>query len=77
MEIYACLTGNWVNICDDPQSTIGRDKQSPLVWYNECASLWAPHKRKEDNTFHQLDFVSIFYKGKTYRINPIFIQIVE
>ena len=77
MEIFACLTGNWVNLCDDPDCKIGKKEQSPLEWFDECAPLWAPHKRKDDNTFHQLDCVTIIYKGKKYKINPIFIQIVE
>lgn len=75
-KIYACLVGNWVCLNDDPECVIGTNKQSPYQWYEEGGDIWAPIKRDQADTYHQLDYVKIFYKGKDYRINPLFIQIV-
>lgn len=74
MEIHACLLGNWVNLCDDPECKVGKKHQSPLMWYEENAPIWSPSKKEKEHTFYQLDNVYIWYKGKGYRINPIFIQ---
>lgn len=75
-KIYACLIGNWVCLNDDPDCKIGEHKSSPFVWWEENAEIWAPLKRKEEHTMYQLDYVNLHYKGRDYRINPIFIQVV-
>lgn len=74
-EIWACLTGNWVRLNDDPDCHMGGNQSSPEIWYEENAKIWSP-KSKEEHTYYQLDYIYIYYKGKSYRINPIFIQIV-
>lgn len=76
-NVYACLLGNWVKLSDDPDCTIGNHGQSPYIWYEENATIWSPIKKDEKDTYYQLDYVYIHYLGKSYRINPIFIQIVE
>lgn len=47
----------------------------PTIWYEENAPVWSSNK-KEEHTYYQLDYIFIHYKGKDYRINPIFIQVV-
>lgn len=45
----------------------------------ENAKVYAPVERTEemkDSMYYQ-EYVNIFYKGKTYRIHPMFIQIVH
>lgn len=74
-NVYACLLGQWVNLCDDPECKMGTNMSSPSMWYEENAPIWSSNQ-KEEHTFYQLDHVHIFYKGKEYKINPIFIQIV-
>ncbi len=76
-KVYACLTGNWVCLNDDPECVIGINRVSPSQWYEENAVIWSPVQREEKDTYYQLDYVHIFYLGKDYRINPIFIQIVS
>lgn len=76
-RIYANLIGNWVCLNDDTNCTIGNSDSSPSQWYEENATIFAPIQRNKENTYYQLDYVNIFYKNKTYRINPIFIQIVS
>lgn len=75
--IYACLAGNWVNLCDDPNCKIGPHYKSPTIWYEENAEIYSPIKKEEDDTLYQLDHVYIHYLGKDYCIHPIFIQIVK
>lgn len=75
--VYACLIGKWVKLQDDPDCRMGENRASPSVWYEESALIHAPINRKEPDTYYQLDYVHICYKGNDYRINPIFIQIVE
>ena len=76
-KIYACLVGNWVCLNDDPDCVIGTNGQSPYLWYEEGGDIWAPMQREEDNTYYQLNYVKLHFQGKDYRINPIYIQIVE
>ena len=78
-KIYACLLGNWVCLNDDPDCKFIEKDQSPALWWEEGAELYAPETRKksEENSFYNLDYVHIYYRGKTYRINPMFIQIVD
>lgn len=78
-NIYACLIGNWVCLNDDPECVIGSNRTSPNIWWEENAVIYAPIKRDPDcvDSFYGLDYVQVFYKGKDYRINPIFIQVVN
>ena len=76
-NVYACLAGNWVCLNDDPDCVMGTYQVKPSQWYEENAEIYSPHKRDEENTYYQLDYVHIFYRNKDYRINPIFIQIVS
>ncbi|KAI3350773.1 hypothetical protein [Clostridium botulinum] len=76
-NIYACLIGNWVNLCDDPNCKIGSHRTSPLVWWEENAEIWSPSKKEDEHTMYQQDYVHIYYLDKDYRIHPSFIQIVE
>lgn len=76
-KIYACLAGNWACLNDDPNCVMGVHRTTPSIWYEESAEIYAPKEREQFNTYYQLDFINIHYKGKDYRINPIFIQIVE
>lgn len=79
LEIYACLAGNWVRLNNDPDCKIGESGQSPYLWWNEGAPVYAPDKCPEDilNSFYGLNYVHIFYEGNDWRINPIFLQIVN
>lgn len=78
-SIYACLLGEWVCLNDDENCTIGEYRKSPNVWWEENAQLYAPTNRDKEleNSFYGLDYIHIYYKGNDYRINPIFIQVVN
>ncbi len=77
-KIYACLLGEWVCLNDDQDCKIIDYSKSPDLWWKEGAPLWSPLCRENDleHTFYGLDYIKIYYKGKTYRIHPIHIQIV-
>ncbi|MEG2250483.1 MAG: hypothetical protein RSB50_08115 [Cetobacterium sp.] len=75
-QIWACLTGNWVCLNDDPSCVMGGNRSSPDLWYEEGAEIWSPLKRDSEHSYYQSDYIHIQYKGQSYRINPIFIQIV-
>lgn len=75
INIYACLCGDWVNLSADDSCTI--NGKSVYLWYEEGADIWAPFNREKENTYYQLDYLEIIYKNRSYRINPIFIQIVK
>jgi len=77
-KVYACLTGNWVCLNDDPNCFIGEEHQTPALWWEEGAKVYAPSVRDPhyENSLYGLDYVHISYFGKDYRINPCFIQIV-
>lgn len=77
-KIYACLLGEWVCLNDDPDCVIGENLQRPSIWWKESAPVYAPTTRDPGckNSLYGLDYVNIIYKGKSYRINPMFIQIV-
>ncbi|GIO42528.1 hypothetical protein [Paenibacillus apis] len=77
VQVHACLLGNWVNLGDDPQCTVGNHGSSPSKWWEENAEIWSPTEKEQDHTLYQLDYVHVYYKGVDYRINPIFIQIVN
>lgn len=78
-KVYACLLGNWVCLNDDPECKFKDTNQSPDIWWKEGAKIYAPTNRnpRYKDSLCGLDYVNIFYKGKTYRINPTFIQIVH
>lgn len=76
-NVYACLIGNWVCLNDDPNCVMGHNRVKPFQWYEENAEIWAPLKREKEHCYHDLNYIHIFYQGKDYRINPIFIQIVS
>lgn len=75
-KVYACLTGNWVCLNDDPNCTIDNRGQSPITWWKENSGIYAPLERENPDTFANLNYVHIYYNSKDYRINPIFIQVV-
>lgn len=75
-KIYACLAGDWVCLTDEPNCKIGSPLQSLSSWLDAGAPLYAPAKRSAENSYLGLDHVHVFYKGKDWRINPIYIQIV-
>ena len=76
-KVYACLAGDWVCLNEDADCVMGEHRTKPSQWYEENAIIFAPFKRDKEDTYYELDYVNIFYKGKDYRINPIFIQIVS
>ena len=78
-NVYACLAGNWVCLNDDPDCTIGKNGQSPYLWWEEGAEVYAPSARDKEyeDSFYGLDYLHIHYKGKTWRINPLFVQVVS
>ncbi|MDQ0158851.1 hypothetical protein [Alkalibacillus salilacus] len=76
-KVHACLAGNWVTLNEDPDCKIGERLTSPNTWWEENAKIFSPHKRGEENTMYELDYVHIHFKGVDYRINPIFIQISQ
>ena len=76
-KVYACLTGSWVCLNDDPGCTIGEYGQKPHLWWEENAPVFAPATRTTENSMYGLDYVQIHYQDKTYRISPVFIQIVN
>ncbi len=77
LKVYACLVGKWECLNDDTDCKMGTHRTNPSQWYEENAEIFAPLNRSKSDTYYQLDYVQIFYRGKDYRINPIFIQIVD
>ncbi len=78
-KVYACLAGDWVCLNDDPDCVFTHHSQAPSVWWEEKAPIYAPAKLTkdmEDSMYYQ-NYVNIYFKGKTYRIHPMFIQIVH
>lgn len=77
-KVYACLAGNWVCLNDDPNCKMSERRTSPSLWWKEGAPVYAPVHRPVDikDSYYCLDYIHIFYKGKDWRINPMFIQIV-
>lgn len=76
-QIYANLLGEWVNLSDDENCTMGPNMTRPAIWWEESAKIYSPIQKDEADTMYKLDYVKIHYKGKDYRINPIYLQIVE
>lgn len=90
-KIYACLAGIWVCLNDDPNCRFTDSGKSPYLWWEEGAPIWAPFAVEDEpnedpdledapskeHSFYYQNYVNIVYMGKRYRINPIFIQIVD
>ena len=76
-NVYACLLGHWVNLSADKECLMGEYRQSPYIWLEEGAEIWTKKDSSKNDTFTELDYIWMHYQGKSYRINPIFIQIVE
>lgn len=76
-KVYACLIGNWVCLSDDPECKMGVHRKTPYIWWEENADIWSPLKKEAEHTMYQIDYVDIIYKNSKYRVNPIYIQIVE
>lgn len=78
-KIYACLAGNWGCLNDDPKCTMSEWHKSPSCWWEENAPVYAPNVRDKEieNSFYGLDYIHIYYQGKDWRINPMFVQIVQ
>lgn len=70
VRVYACLLGEWVDITEN--GTVA-DCQDPAIYFEE-------HLRYQENSRYaecfKYDYIHVQYKGKDYRINPAFIQIV-
>lgn len=79
MEIYACLAGDWVCLNDDPNCRIGPHMQSPSLWYQEGAPIYSPKEKDKEyvDSYYGIDYVHIRYKGNDWRLNPIFLQILD
>jgi len=78
-KVYACLAGEWVCLNDDPDCVMGTNRQAPYIWWEEGAEIYfsAQKNNSEKDTMYHLNYVQISYKGKDYRISPIFLQIVN
>ena len=78
-KVYACLAGNWVCLNDDPECAMGERRVSPSLWYREnalvCASCTKVVKGEYEHT--DLEHVKVFYRGRDWRVNPLFIQLVS
>lgn len=85
-KVYACLLGDWVCLNDDESCTV--HGKSPLLWWEEGAPIFttelvdddkqnSEYVPKKNESFYYQNYVNIIYFGKKYRVNPIFIQIVE
>lgn len=73
--VYANLIGTWHCLNDDPDCKMGNNHSDPYTWWEENAEIHSP-ETKQENTFYDLDYININYKGVDYRIHPIHIQIV-
>ncbi|MFT8928484.1 MAG: hypothetical protein ABF969_04020 [Sporolactobacillus sp.] len=77
VHVYANLIGTWHDLTDDPDAYIGNHHQSPSIWWEEDAELWAPINRERKDTLYQFPYVMIYYRGISYRVFPDQIQVVE
>lgn len=75
-NIYACLVGEWVCLNDDPECRFIDSGLTPYEWWESGAEIWSPRNLPEEHSMYYLNYVNIYYKGKEYRINPAFIQVV-
>ena len=76
-KIYACLIGEWVCLNDDPDCKMGIHHTSPSIWWEEGADVWAPIHREKENSLYDFPYVELIYKGRSYRISPYHIQVVD
>lgn len=80
-KVYACLIGNWVCLNDDPNCTITKYHKTPYCWWKEGSPICSPNNIPDSEiskqSYESLDYVEIYYMGVKYRINPIFIQIID
>ncbi len=76
-KVYACLAGKWACLNDDDNCVMGQHQVPPSQWWKEDAVIYAPLQRNRKDTLYEFPYVNIHYKGKDYRINPMFIQIVS
>ena len=76
-HIYANLAPmGWTDLTSDPNCEVGIDHESPLIWWEENAKIYAPEKRDMFNSAYQLPYLELIYEGKEYRISPYLLQIV-
>lgn len=75
-KVYACLAGEWVCLNDDPKCHMTRQQLTPSDWLELDGPIYNQKDFEEDSWTH-MPYIHIFYKGKHYRMNPIFIQTVE
>lgn len=54
---------------------MGPYHKSPDIWYEESAIIYSPFDKVKEDSYTELDYIWINYKGVDWRINPIFIQI--
>lgn len=71
MRVYACLLGQWIDITNT--GTVA-DNQNPVEYFEK--NLQYNNNSRYANCF-QYDFIHVQYQNKDYRINPVFIQIVN
>lgn len=71
MRIYACLLGNWIDITET--GTV-EDHKDPITFFKE--NLKYSNNSRYADCF-SYDYIHVQYEGNNYRINPVFIQIVE
>lgn len=78
-KVYACLIGEWVCLNDDPTCTIGDYGKSPYDWWEEHARIYSPVSpdTELEHSLYGQNYVNIYFNGNKYRINPIFIQIMN
>lgn len=78
-KVYACLAGNWVCLNDDPECVMGEHRTSPSLWYEESALVCASCTKvvKGEYSYTDLEHVKVLYRGRDWRVNPLFIQVVS
>lgn len=90
-KIYACLLGEWVCLNDDPECKFPDYGKTPYSWWREGAPIHTTALSQEiekdadsdeeipqfKKSFYCQNYVNIVYFGKKYRVNPIFLQIVD
>ncbi len=71
MRIYACLLGEWIDITET--ATVA-DHQNPVAYFTDNLKYASGSRYAK---CFEYDYIHIQYHGKDYRINPVFIQIVN
>lgn len=78
-RVYACLLGKWVDITNS-ETFIG---EIPIKgWLMKYSPIRIDRLDEDDlmtfkENISKFPFIDIDYEGKTYSINPIFLQIVR